>query len=308
MLINLNNNSQINCYFSNGFKKTLNNKTFTVNDKDGIIIIILLIIFIIMLYLKKYKLGGILFIILAYLIYYEPLRIIYPFSYLLSCNLNTSHYLDKNTYFPNYRTFENKETYRLIQREVNNYILNNNNTFIDTKDSFGKKTNSYIGGGNTVVGKKWRISTVMIGTKIVTLAEKTMPILVNILKKNRNIISCVISFLPAKKAIPIHTGYFKGLMRYQLAIKVPKDRDNVFICVNGEKYSWKEGEGVLFDDIYAHKVYNNTDEDRIVLYMDIKRKFNNKILDILNNSLIKLATSTSIAQNEIKKTEKLVNL
>ena len=128
------------------------------------------------------------------------------------------------------------------------------------------------------------------------------------MKKNKNIVSCAISILPAKKAIPIHVGYYKGILRYQIAIKVPKDRNNVFICVNGEKYSWTEGKGVLFDDIYPHKVYNNSNEERIVLYMDVKRKLNNVFLDKLNNFTINMLTNSNLARAEIKKTEYQVEI
>ena len=47
----------------------------------------------------------------------------------------------------------------------------------------------------------------------------------------------------------------------------------MLFCVNGEKYNWKEGEDVMFDDTFAHKVYNETEDIRVVVYMDIERKF-----------------------------------
>ena len=71
----------------------------------------------------------------------------------------------------------------------------------------------------------------------------------------------------------------------------PKDRKNVFICVNGEKYSWKEGEGVVFDDTYPHKVYNNTDQDRVVLYIDVERSHMPNYLTLMNKKLLKLLST-----------------
>jgi beta-hydroxylase len=100
----------------------------------------------------------------------------------------------------------------------------------------------------------------------------------------------------------------KDVMRYKLAIKVPRDRENVFICVNGEKYNWTEGEGVLFDDTYPHKVYNNTNEDRVVLYMDVLRPFLNPFLDLLNRFVVYLVSNSSIAKKEIARTEYQVTL
>ena len=133
-----------------------------------------------------------------------------------------------------------------------------------------------------------------------------MPFLVSILKKLDEVKSCAVSILPSKKIIPIHIGYYKGVMRYQLAIKVPKKGD-CFICVNGIKYNWKTGHGVLFDDTYPHKVYNDSDEDRIVLYMDIERP-NLGSLKWMNKVFLHLANNSSIAKKEVASTEKLESL
>ena len=111
-----------------------------------------------------------------------------------------------------------------------------------------------------------------------------------------------------KKAIPIHVGYYKGFIRYQLAVIIPKDRKNVFICVNGEKYSWKEGVGVVFDDTYPHKVYNNTEEDRVVLYIDVERNHMPNWLTCMNKILLNLFENSSYVKDEIKRTEYQVKL
>ena len=44
------------------------------------------------------------------------------------------------------------------------------------------------------------------------------------------------------------------------------------IIVGGEKYSWTEGEHVLFDDTYRHEVWNKTDQRRVVFFLDIVRE------------------------------------
>ena len=306
--VNLSQKSKIGCHFSNGFKKVIGNKTFTHKDKEGIMLIILIIIFSVLIVYKKYKLSVIIFLFIINFIYSDPLRIIYPFSYLISLKTKNYPYLNRKKVFPSYIDFENTSNFKKIKKEVVNYLENYDKAFIDTRDSFDSETNRYIGGGDKSVGKNWKISTILIGNKFSKLAKKKLPYLVRLLKKNSNIVSCAISLLPAKKAIPIHVGYFKGVLRYQLAITVPKDRKNVFICVNGEKYSWKEGEGVLFDDMYPHKVYNNTDEKRVVLYMDVKRPLNNCFYNSIINFIVKLISGTNISKNELKRTEYLVKL
>ena len=40
---------------------------------------------------------------------------------------------------------------------------------------------------------------------------------------------------------------------------------------NGEKYLWHEGEGIIFDDNYLHDAANESDEVRVVLWLDMRR-------------------------------------
>jgi beta-hydroxylase len=47
--------------------------------------------------------------------------------------------------------------------------------------------------------------------------------------------------------------------------------------INNKKYIWTEGEDILFDDTLLHSVENNTNEPRVILFLDIPRQFNNII-------------------------------
>jgi len=47
------------------------------------------------------------------------------------------------------------------------------------------------------------------------------------------------------------------------------DKDQI---VNGERYFWKNGEGIIFDDNYLHDAANESDEVRVVLWLDLRRK------------------------------------
>ena len=43
------------------------------------------------------------------------------------------------------------------------------------------------------------------------------------------------------------------------------------IVINGQPYTWEEGEAVLFDDSWPHAVINDSDEMRAVLIVDVRR-------------------------------------
>ena len=87
---------------------------------------------------------------------------------------------------------------------------------------------------------------------------------------------------PGVEIVP-HVGYYKGYLRYHLGVVIPNGKEKAYIVCGGKKYTWKEQEGVLFDDLYLHYVKNPTKQTRVVLFLDIKRKTSSPFLDTLNN-------------------------
>jgi len=81
--------------------------------------------------------------------------------------------------------------------------------------------------------------------------------------------NAMFSILDPRVNIPPHIGYYKGYLRYHLGVEIP---DGPFIVCGGQKYYWKNCEGVLFDDMFLHYVENPTSSRRVVLYIDVKRK------------------------------------
>jgi ornithine lipid ester-linked acyl 2-hydroxylase len=79
------------------------------------------------------------------------------------------------------------------------------------------------------------------------------------------------SVLGPHKRIPEHRGPYKGVLRYHLALKIPSPHDACGIRVGGQIAHWREGRGLLFDDTYPHEAWNDTAEDRVVLFLDVVR-------------------------------------
>ena len=82
----------------------------------------------------------------------------------------------------------------------------------------------------------------------------------------------------------------------------------MYLCANEKKMLWTEGKSVMFDDTFPHKVFNLTDQRRIVLYMDILRPVKSKMLNKLNKFVVKKMKESGITKNEVSKTEYLVNI
>lgn len=79
------------------------------------------------------------------------------------------------------------------------------------------------------------------------------------------------SVLAPGKHIPLHRGPYRGLLRCHLALVVPEPREQCWIEVGGQTATWEEGGCLVFDDTYAHRVENNTQGMRVVLFLDILR-------------------------------------
>lgn len=90
---------------------------------------------------------------------------------------------------------------------------------------------------------------------------------------------------PAKK-IPEHRGPWRGVLRYHLGLVVPEPAGRCGISVGGETASWEEGRSLLFDDGHDHFAWNDSDDVRVVLFVDVLRPLRAPA-DQINRSLVR---------------------
>ncbi|HEV7801469.1 MAG TPA: aspartyl/asparaginyl beta-hydroxylase domain-containing protein, partial [Burkholderiales bacterium] len=93
-----------------------------------------------------------------------------------------------------------------------------------------------------------------------------------------------------------HRDPFAGSLRYHLGL-VTANSDKCWISVDGERYWWKDGEAVLFDETYIHSVENNTDVTRIILLCDIERPLHFRALQAVNRWVSRHIVTASATQN-----------
>ena len=72
------------------------------------------------------------------------------------------------------------------------------------------------------------------------------------------------------KSLSKHHDPFALSLRYSLGLSTPNS-EKCGLMVDGEPYTWRDGEGVLFDETFLHSAYNDTDKPRIILMTDIDR-------------------------------------
>ncbi|MCW3027785.1 MAG: aspH, partial [Solirubrobacterales bacterium] len=83
--------------------------------------------------------------------------------------------------------------------------------------------------------------------------------------------TAMISILSPRKHILDHRGPYKGVLRYHLGLIVPQDAEACRIRVGEDFRHWEEGKSLIFDDTFNHEVWNDTDETRVVLFVDVLR-------------------------------------
>lgn len=79
------------------------------------------------------------------------------------------------------------------------------------------------------------------------------------------------SILGPRYHIPRHRGITKTVLRSHLGLVVPRQREQCTMQVADETVNWEQGKCLVFDDFYPHEVWNDTDEERIVLIFDFDR-------------------------------------
>jgi beta-hydroxylase len=102
--------------------------------------------------------------------------------------------------------------------------------------------------------------------------------------------AAMFSLLAPGKRIPPHRGPYAGVLRYHLGLHVPQPRA-CGIRVRGVVARWREGRSLVFDDSFDHEAWNDSDQPRAVLFVDVERPLpgllaalNRRFLDALARS------------------------
>jgi beta-hydroxylase len=101
-------------------------------------------------------------------------------------------------------------------------------------------------------------------------AKKYCPKTIELIQSIPSVKAAMFAVLPAGSQLMQHRDPYAGSLRYHLGLITPNSED-CYIVVDGQSYSWKDGDDVLFDETYIHYAENKTDIDRIILFCDIER-------------------------------------
>lgn len=110
------------------------------------------------------------------------------------------------------------------------------------------------------------------------------------------------SILAPRSHIPEHCGPYKGVIRYHLGLIVPKPESACRIRVGNTTAHWEEGKSMFFDDTFPHEVWNETDGQRVVLFVDVMRPLPFPV-SLLNNFIVKAIAASPFIRDAKKNHE-----
>ena len=140
------------------------------------------------------------------------------------------------------------------------------------------------------VGNNWRTFILYgFGTKLEKNCRQA-PLTTRILESIPNLQTAWFSILGPGYHIPAHRGVSKGILRSHLGLIIPRDAEKCRMRVGDKIQVWRPGEIFVFDDTYDHEVWNDTDDERVILLFDFDRpmRFWGRLLNKSFVSLLKL--------------------
>lgn len=120
-------------------------------------------------------------------------------------------------------------------------------------------------------GNNWR-TFILFGFR--TKLEKNClqaPVTTRLLEKVPDLQTAWFSILSPGYHIPAHRGVTKGILRAHLGLLIPRDAEKCRIRIGDRIQVWRPGEIFVFDDTYDHEVWNDTEDERVILLFDFDR-------------------------------------
>jgi len=116
------------------------------------------------------------------------------------------------------------------------------------------------------------------------------PVTTEILSRVPGIQTAFFSILAPGYHIPAHTGITKAVLRVHLGLIIPREREKCRIRVGDQIKAWQEGKLFVLDDTYEHEVWNDTEDERVILLFDFDRpmRFGGRLVSKLFLQLMKL--------------------
>lgn len=92
-----------------------------------------------------------------------------------------------------------------------------------------------------------------------------------LLQQVPGLLTALFSVLEPGARIPPHTGPSKAILTCHMGLRVPSPRESCGLRVDDTVLHWQEGRMLVFDDMYEHEAWNDSDTPRVNLMLHIAR-------------------------------------
>jgi beta-hydroxylase len=124
------------------------------------------------------------------------------------------------------------------------------------------------------------------------------PRTVELLSRIPSIKGAMFASLPPEGRLVRHRDPYAGSLRYHLGLFTPNSPD-CYIEVDGQRYFWRDGEAVVFDETFIHHAENTTDHQRVILFCDVERPLRGGMLAAVNRWFANNIMAASASPNEV---------
>jgi len=128
-------------------------------------------------------------------------------------------------------------------------------------------------------------------------ADEVCPRTTALLREIPSVKAAMFAELPPGSRLVRHRDPYAGSLRYHLGLVTPND-EGCFIEVDGQRYSWKDGEAVVFDETFIHYAENTTGHDRVILFCDVERPLKYRWAQALNRWFSRNVMAAAASPND----------
>lgn len=181
-----------------------------------------------------------------------------------------------------------QENWHLIRAEAENLLANKKRATAGTANDAG--ISAFLKSGLERFYLKWYDA-------IHPCSQSLCPQTFALLQSIPSVKLAVFTELPPGARLNEHRDPYAGFLRYHLGLATPDD-DRCFIEVDGRRYSWREGQAMIFDETYIHWAINGSDSSRIVLVCDIERPMRFRWAQAVNHWLGRMLMTVTSSPSE----------
>jgi beta-hydroxylase len=128
-------------------------------------------------------------------------------------------------------------------------------------------------------------------------AARLCPVTTALLRDMPSVKAAMFAMLPDGAVLNPHRDPYAGSLRLHLGLATPND-DRCFIEVDGQRYSWRDGEPVIFDETFIHWAENQSGRDRLILFCDIERPMRWRWAQAVNRWIGRTLVAAGSSPNE----------